>query len=43
MFLEWLTTATVFDVFCLATAAVGVGVGAERILASLCQEITRGS
>jgi hypothetical protein len=41
MFLEWLATATVFDVFCLVTAAVGVG--AERILASLCREITRGS
>jgi hypothetical protein len=43
MFLEWLAIATVFEVFCLATATVLVGVGAERILASLCQEITRGS
>lgn len=43
MFLEWLETATVFDVFCLATVTVLVGVGTERILASLCREITRGS
>ena len=43
MFLEWLATATVFDVFCLVTAAVGVGVGIERSLALISREVTRGS
>lgn len=42
MFLDWLATATVFDVFCLLTAANIAGVIFERALAYVC-EGTRGS
>lgn len=42
MFLNWLATATVFDVFCLLTAANIAGVIFERSLAYV-WGVTRGS
>ncbi len=42
LFLDWLATATVFDVFCLLTAANIAGVVSERSLAYVCG-VARGS
>ena len=42
LFLDWLATATVFDVFCLLTAANIAGVIFERAYAYVCG-VARGS